>query len=119
MAKRDAFETTIKNGISSSINSYNGEKKENPIDILQKNVTFQNENIKIQFFVENEPLIHFKLKCCGSDGYADWFSTNWSIPNNKVPESCCKIPENCIHENLPPKNATGIWEQVSHLNCLV
>ena len=38
MAKRDAFETTIKNGIAASMNSYDGQSNESPIDFLQAHV---------------------------------------------------------------------------------
>jgi hypothetical protein len=86
--KRDAFESTIKRGISSSIESYNGEIKENSIDFLQE-----------------------KLHCCGSESYGDWFNTKWSKPNNKVPESCCITLKNCNHVDLPLQNATDIWPE--------
>jgi len=42
MAKRDAFEATIKNGITSSMNSYDGHSKESPIDFLQEKVVIFN-----------------------------------------------------------------------------
>lgn len=40
MAKRDAFESTIKNGITISMNSYDGQSKDTPIDFLQEKVSF-------------------------------------------------------------------------------
>ena len=40
MAKRDAFETTIKNGITASMNSYDGQSNESPIDFLQAHVIY-------------------------------------------------------------------------------
>ena len=44
-------------------------------------------------------LFFFKLECCGSKNYTDWFYKEWTtdeLENNSVPQSCCvKSEANC------------------------
>lgn len=75
MVKRDTFENSIKDGISSSLDSYPSEEA---IDLLQST-----------------------LHCCGLNTYSDWFKTEWAKNETNVPQSCCKVSVNrCTHLNV-------------------
>jgi tetraspanin-7 len=53
------------------------------------------------------------LKCCGKDGYEDWFSRTWDTqaPPRSVPLSCCMNEESgCKNTELGP-NPTDIYTE--------
>jgi len=81
------LETGFDEGLTEAINTYKTDKsKREAMDGVQKG-----------------------LKCCGKNGFTDWFAVDWSGQgaSNSVPTSCCVDPESCQHENLPSQAGNG------------
>lgn len=91
--KHDSWQSTLKNGIESSMEKYQNETQS--IDVLQSSI-----------------------KCCGSQNFTEWFNTSWAKGQNKVPKSCCIKKNSCINENLNVSNATDIY-QIVKLPCFI
>nr|XP_022343486.1 tetraspanin-7-like [Crassostrea virginica] len=78
------------------------------------------ENALKQYGNNNQAMdsLQSQLKCCGSNSYADWFTTPWESTvkngsNNAVPHTCCKVTEcNNMDVNV---NSTYIYHEGCYL----